>query len=56
MPLLSFKNTDYNNGKTGDCRNRISRTPGECFTKTKIDFKLDLTMAGRSCHLLLSPL
>ena len=21
-----------------------------CFTKTKIDFKLDLTMAGRSCH------
>ena len=24
--------------------------PGGCFTKTKIDFKLDLTMAGRSCH------
>ena len=30
-------------------------TPGGCFTKTKIDFKLDLTMAGRSCHCLLSP-
>ena len=29
--------------------------PGECFTKTKIDFKLDLTMAGRSCHCLRSP-
>ena len=25
-------------------------TSGECFTKTKIDFKLDLNMAGRSCH------
>ena len=23
---------------------------GGCFTKTKIDLKLDLTMAGRSCH------
>ena len=28
---------------------------GGCFTKTKIDFKLDLTMTGRSCHCLLSP-
>ena len=28
---------------------------GGCFTKTKIDFKLDLTMAGRSCHCFLSP-
>ena len=28
--------------------------PRECFTKTKIDFKLDLTMAGHSCHCLLS--
>ena len=26
--------------------------PGGCFTKTKIDFKLDLAMAGRSCHCL----
>ena len=25
------------------------------FTKTKIDFKLDLTMAGCSCHCLFSP-
>ena len=29
---------------------------GYCFTKTKIDFKLDLNMAGGSCHCLLSPL
>ena len=28
--------------------------PGGCFTKTKIDFKLDLIMAGHSCHWLLS--
>ena len=28
---------------------------GGCFTNTKIDFKLDLTMAGRSYHWLLSP-
>ena len=27
----------------------------ECFTKTKIDFKLDLNMAWRLCHCLLSP-
>ena len=27
-----------------------------CFTKTKFDFKLDLTIAGHSCHWLLSPL
>ena len=33
---------------------RISNTPGECFTKTKIDFKLDLTMAGHSCQYFLS--
>ena len=31
-------------------------TPGECFTKTKTDLKSDLTMAGRPCHYLLSPL
>ena len=30
-------------------------SPGECFTKTKINFKLDLTMAGHSCHCFLSP-
>ena len=24
--------------------------PGECFTKTKIDFKLNLTMAGLSYY------
>lgn len=24
--------------------------PGECFMKTKIDFKFDFTMAGSSCH------
>ena len=29
--------------------------PGECFTMTKIDFKLDLTMTGCSCHCVLSP-
>ena len=29
--------------------------PGECFTKTKIYFNLDLTMAGHSCHCSLSP-
>ena len=29
---------------------------GGCFTKTKIDFKLDLDMAGHSCHWLLSTL
>ena len=28
----------------------VKHPPGECFTKTKIDFKLDLTMAGCSCH------
>ena len=30
--------------------------PGECFTKTEIDLKSDLTMAGCSCHCLLSSL
>ena len=34
--------------------NRFVETPVGCFTKTKIYFKLDLTMAGRSCHCLLS--
>ena len=29
--------------------------PGGCFTKTKIDFKLDLTMAGSLGHWLLLP-
>ena len=29
---------------------------GDCFTKTKIDFKSDLNMAGCSCHCLLSSL
>ena len=29
---------------------------GECFTKTKIDLKFDLAMAGHSCHCLLSPI
>ena len=29
-------------------------SPGGCFTKTKINFKLDLSMAGCSCHWLLS--
>ena len=29
---------------------KVQCVPGECFTKTKIDFRLDLTMAGRSCH------
>ena len=28
----------------------LNLMPGEWFKKTKIDFKLDLTMAGRSCH------
>ena len=28
---------------------------GECFTKTMIDFKLNLAIAGHSCHCLLSP-
>ena len=27
----------------------VSRSGG-CYTKTKINFKLNLTMAGRSCH------
>ena len=31
------------------------KDPGECFAKTKINFKFDLTMACRSCHCLLSP-
>ena len=26
----------------------------DCFTKTKIDFKLDFNIAGRSCHCFLS--
>ena len=30
--------------------------PGVCFTKTKIEFKLDPTMSGHLCHWLLSPL
>ena len=30
-------------------------TPGGRFTKTKMDFKLELTMAGHSCHCLHSP-
>ena len=34
----------------------VKRPTGECFTKAKIDFKLDLTMAGRLCPWLLSPL
>ena len=33
----------------------LSTTVG-CFTKTKNDFKLDLTMASHLCHWLLSPL
>ena len=28
----------------------ITLTTRGCFTKTKIDFKLDLTMVGHSCH------
>ena len=32
----------------------VKRVPGGCFTKTKNDLKLDLTMAGHSCHRLLS--
>ena len=36
------------------CIDLISN-PGECFTKTKVDFKLNLTMAGCSCQCLLSP-
>ena len=31
--------------------NRFVETPGGCFTKIKIYFKLDLTMAGRSLPL-----
>ena len=34
----------------------LTVAPGECFTKTKIDFELGLTMAGHSCHYLLLPL
>ena len=28
----------------------VSPHPGGCFTKTKINFKLDFNMAGSSCH------
>ena len=31
-------------------------TSGTCFTKTKIDFKLELNIAGHSCHWFLSSL
>ena len=33
----------------------LTRLPRKSFTKTKIDFKMDLAMACYSCHCLLSP-
>ena len=50
LNLVSFQSDAASlNNVTG------SSSTGECFTKTKVGLKLDLTIAGHSCHCLISP-